>query len=103
MRIFENALDHLPPLRRGGLALYPAQQLGKILAWAAAQGKCLEWIEAIAVGANGTQPSMAHSLQADAFAEYTQFSAACLNMASDWAIAARARDMEAYFEIGISD
>jgi hypothetical protein len=103
VKILEDVIDGLSPLRHHGVTLYPADQLEHIFDWAGTQGKRIEWIDAIRLGPSGTQPSMEHSVGEDALVGYPQFRAKCLETALAWIASSRSSGMVAYFEIGISD
>jgi hypothetical protein len=99
--ISKHMASELDGIRHYGLTLIPANRLEAAFDWAIFHMSSVEWIEAIMVSEQATQPSMEHSRNARDFRTYDEFRASCNAAAKAWSEFAETARARAYFEVGL--
>lgn len=96
--------DDIRPERRGGVVMYEAALIDRVFEWAERQDHRIEWVEGLFYDPNsdGGQMSTDYIVELQD-AEYVDFRATCLRLASEIQLDARKKGMKGYFEIGISN
>ena len=96
--------ENLHPQVKGGVTMYPADDLARIFDWADENGRSLEWIEGVFYNPRTHEGQLSHGYICQRHTgEYGAFRTSCLRLAEEIIAEAGRLGMGGYFEIGISD